>query len=154
MKYLGYMKYIILAIAIYLLFFYNIEGFSSMEKDIKKFAVCENCKIWNHLDAKSQCNKVCKFENIDKKMNFTGELKKDGNKTLCECVYKGKYKKEYIGCPTKKSLGETCFIWNNTEAQTKCPTICNKFIGDSAKWTGKWDKKNADVSVCECIYYD
>lgn len=154
MKYLGYMKYIILVIAIYLLFFYKIEGFSSMEKDIKKFAVCENCKIWNHLDAKSQCNKVCKFEKIDKKMNFTGELKKDGNKTLCECVYKGKYKKEYVGCSTKKALGETCFIWNNTEAQEKCPTICNKFIGDSAKWSGKWDKKNADASVCECIYYD
>ena len=47
MKYLKdikYIKYIILAIAIYLLFFYNIERFE-IDKDIKNLEVCKNCKM-------------------------------------------------------------------------------------------------------------
>ena len=148
--------YIILTLAVYFIFFVNMEGLESTpptEKIKINSVVCKDCKLWNHLDARSKCDGLCKMENPDKDVHFTGNF----NQSMCECSNKVKYNKKYIGCPTGKSLGndENCFLWNDTEAKEKCKGICDKFLPKDiqSKWTGNWKPTSIETSACECEYY-
>lgn len=38
-------------------------------------------------------------------------------------------------------------IWNQQDAQTKCPPVC---ISHRGKWTGQWRTVGKRASVCQC----
>jgi len=125
-------------------------------KDVKNFVMCKDCKAWNHVDVRSKCEKQCKLKFPDQNPEFTGEWSRlDNSDVSCECAFKGKFKKEYIGCPVGSQLNDkSCFIWNQNEAKASCSTICNKFLPDvQPKWTGNWKSTSVDSSACECEYY-
>lgn len=126
--------------------------------NVLNFANCDDCKIWNIKDAQSQCDKTCKLEFPDKNATFTGNYTENKDFGVsCECSFKGAYKKQFIQCPSSHSLGtpEDCFFWNPTEANNKCPFMCQKYLpGKYANWTGEWENTTPNTSACECEYYD
>lgn len=153
----------ILVIGIILIFLFmnyreNLTVDKEQEKDIINFSICKDCKIWNHIDANSKCSRACKIKNPNKDVSFTGNWNKlDDKDSSCECSFRGTLKKHYIGCPSRKSLGDAgeCYIWNNEEAKKICQPMCNKFLPDiNSKWTGNWKPVSAESSACECEYYD
>jgi hypothetical protein len=147
---------ILLLIILFFLFFTYKEQFESI-KDVINTKVCKSCKVWNHLDAKTKCNSTCKKNFPDKNISFTGKWSRDGENVSCECSFPGKYKKEYIGCPVGTTIeqDESCFIWNDNDANKTCQKMCDRFLPNSKpKWTGLWRNTSADSSACECEYYD
>lgn len=135
------------------------KGTALEQKDITNFVICKNCKSWNHRDAHSKCSRVCKIKYPDQNISFTGiwsKVNENNNDISCECSFPGTLRKKYVGCPSGKSLPDKkCFIWNNTEADNVCQTMCNKFLPDSyPKWTGNWKSTSAETSACECEYYN
>ena len=161
-------EYILLAGIIIIILFLNfrenlqntlqINDKGTAQKDITNFVICKNCKSWNDRDAHSKCSRVCKTKYPDKNISFTGNWSKvnDDNDISCECSFPGTLQKKYVGCPSGKSLDDKkCFIWNKTEADNVCQTMCNKFLPDSyPKWTGNWKSTSAETSACECEYYN
>jgi len=148
----------IIIIILFLNFRENLQNtLPTKQKDVNNFAICKNCKSWNHRDAHSKCSRVCEIEYPDKNISFTGNWSKvSDNDISCECSFQGTLQKKYVGCPTGKSLPDKkCFIWNNTEADNICQTMCNKFLPNSyPKWTGNWKSTSAETSACECEYYN
>ena len=137
-------------------------------KRVENFAICKNCRVWNHLDAQSKCDRTCRLQFPDQKVSFTGNWGRVGDPdpnipydlskpsdVSCECVFPGKYKKEFIGCPIGSRLhNDSCFIWNQEEAEKMCQPMCNKYLPKLyPKWTGNWKTTSAETSSCECEYY-
>jgi hypothetical protein len=49
-----------------------------------KVRVCVDCNVWNHIDAKSKCKRICEENN----KTFSGKWslnKKNPKESLCEC---------------------------------------------------------------------
>lgn len=147
--------YIIVAIAVYFYFFNKSESLENT-KNVKIFAKCNKCTIWNHRDAQSKCDKLCKVHYPGKDVAFTGDWTAYQDGATCECSFEGQYKKQFVGCPTNKSLGTNdCFFFNDEEARKQCQFVCDKFLpGKMSKWTGDWKNTSVNTSACKCEYYD
>mgnify|MGYP000073347859 CR=1 FL=1 len=148
----------LLFIAVLLFVFFFLSKREALEniKDVKNFVLCKDCKTWNHRDARSKCEKQCKLKFADQNPEFTGKWTRlEGSDISCECAFAGKFKKEYVGCPVGSKLDKrSCFIWNDKDAKSVCPTMCNKFLTDvQPTWTGNWKSTSVDSSACECEYY-
>ena len=135
----------------------TLENSQQKEQDVKNFIICKDCKAWNHRDASSKCEKQCKLQIPDRDTVFTGEWARLNDKDIsCECSFRGKHTKEYVGCPVGATLDDnkSCFIWNDKDANELCQPICNKFLNNvHPKWTGNWKTTSAETSACECEYY-
>lgn len=143
--------YVLIFIVVLYIIYINIETLQNT-KNIKIDVPCKNCNIWNHIDAKTKCNSVCQKFDIDNPYTFTGkwEQKSDKNDSNCECNRISKYNKDYVGC----ALGKNCFLWNNSDAKTICPKMCNQYLPNkNAEWTGNWKSTSINSSACECQYY-
>lgn len=153
----------ILAITLFVLYYictciYNskIDGLENT-KVVKNFVHCDDCQIWNHRDARSKCEQLCNSNYPDKAVSYTGEYNANGKSGDCECQFTGSYKKDFVGCPTAKSLKTNgdCFFWNDTEAKSNCQHVCDKFLpGKQSTWTGNWKNTGVHTSACECQYYN
>jgi hypothetical protein len=146
-----------LFLIVVLIFVFVLSKRENLEniKDVKNFVTCKDCKAWNHIDVRSKCQKQCKVKFADQNPEFTGEWNRLDNDVSCECAFKGKFKKEYIGCPVGSKLNDkSCFIWNEKDAKSSCPIMCKKFLPNfQPKWTGNWKSTSIDSSACECEYY-
>ena len=126
----------------------------SNKKDILGYVHYPNCfSTWNSRDIFAKCDSICRNK---KNATFTGVSSKDDNKNgcahlSCECDVYGEYKKKYQEC--KKEKGLDCFIWNKTDAEIKCPYICNKNLGTQSMWSGNW-KNLTNNGSCECEFYE
>lgn len=127
------------------------------KKPIEKYEIvtdipCNNCRIWNHVDAKTKCDRSCQKTDLDNPSMFSGKWKTNLNKlqdSVCNCVRNGEIKQNYIGCP----IGTPdCFIWNDSDAKTICPKICTEYSSKNAQWTGNWKSTSMESSACECKY--
>lgn len=144
--------YFLIFILVLYIIYINVETLENT-KILTVDVPCKNCNIWNHIDAKTKCNSNCKKINQDSSYKFTGNWKQNSDKSrdfICECSKLGKYNKSYVGC----ALGKDCFLWNNSDAKTTCPKMCNQYLlNKNAEWTGNWKSTSADSSACECEYY-
>lgn len=112
-------------------------------KTITNIATCQNCKMYNHRDARSKCDGLCSSKYP--KSTYTGVWTKIKDGSSCECAYDGKLSTAFVDTP---------FLWNNTEAKSKCAGVCmNAFKGKSPNATGNWKNVSANGSACECTYY-
>lgn len=153
--------HILLGILIFYVIYTNIEPLENENtKTLTTYLPCKNCKIWNHVDAKTKCEKTCQKDNPDKPSQFSGVWKtnrKNPQDSICECTRTGLYTKNYVGCPLGTTFEDKkdCFIWNDNEATTECPKMCKTFLTNKdAKWTGNWKPTSASSSACECEYYE
>ena len=73
------MNYNILYIitTIFLLYFIIIRFLN-----YSKFKKCTKCNVWNHVDIRSKCERICKENNLTY-TNISNKSKKDLH---CECV--------------------------------------------------------------------
>lgn len=158
------MKYLIIfAILFYFIFFTSFpEGLENVDKDtlpqtkqIFINAKCEGCSAWNNKDAQSVCDATCLKNNPDKYIRSSKNWKRIDNDIECGCKYIGHLYSTYAGCPIGESDDpNACFIWNDKEAQQKCPEFCNKYLpGKHSKWTGNWKNTSSQTSACECQSY-
>jgi hypothetical protein len=152
------MNWFILIVILVIIFIYNNKETLSNTKTIKTLETCDNCVIYNHRDARSKCESACNVNLPGKEAAYTGVWTEVGDgKSTCECKFEGQYKKAFVGCPSADSLNITgdCFIWNDTEANSKCQFICNKYLPKKqSNWTGQWKNTSANTTACECEYYD
>jgi hypothetical protein len=139
--------YWVILLILLIFFITNVESLENTIEKVKTFITQEKVEgeIWNHRDAISKCNKTCKLSNLGKNVEFTGNWNNLAKGAVCECSYKGQYKKEYQKCPT--------FIWNQSDASENCKGSCNK-NDESSKWTGNWKNLTANTSACEYEYYE
>lgn len=146
------MLYILILIVISYIVYKNIETLQNT-RQITLDVPCKNCNIWNHVDARTKCHNICQKADINKPYNFTGKWKNNPNKpqdSNCQCSKLAEHHKNYVGC----AFGKNCFIWNNSDAKTICPKMCNqKLLNKNSKWTGNWKSTSINSSACECEYY-
>ncbi len=149
---------VLFGVVVFFALYYIYKSREGLEntKTVTNLATCSDCTIWNSRDASAKCDKLCKINNPDKGVSYTGNWTTVGKGASCECSFEGAYKKQFIGCPTSNSLGTSdCFFWNNNDAKTNCQYVCDKFLpGKGSKWTGQWKNTSANTSACECEYYD
>lgn len=147
--------YIIIAISVYMIWVNKVESLENT-KTVKNVAKCTKCKIWNQRDAQSQCDRLCRVHYPGKDVAFTGEWSSAKDGATCECSFDGQYKKQFVGCPSNKSLGTNdCFFFNEQDASKNCQVVCDKFLpGQMSKWTGEWKNTSINTSACQCEYYD
>jgi hypothetical protein len=145
--------YFLIFIFVLYVIYRNVETLQNT-KMLTTDSPCKNCNIWNHLDAKTKCNNICKQINQDNSYNFSGKWINDSNNlknSVCQCNKLAHYNKKYVGC----ALGKDCFLWNNSDAKSICPKMCNQYLlNKNAEWTGNWKSTSIDSSACECQYYD
>ena len=97
--------------------------------------------IWNQFDADRKCSKVAR----DVGGNWTGQWKttEPGRMSVCE-VSGGR---GGGGSSGKDRWAEAGPLWNQFDADRKCPDIARKAGG---KWTGQWKTTvPGRMSVCE-----
>jgi len=153
--------HILLGIFILYILYKSIETLQNdTTKEMIKHIPCNNCNIWNHVDAKTKCQKTCQKDDPDYPYDFTGKWQTNIKKpqdSICECSRIGHLTQHYIGCPLGTKLDDNkpdCFIWNDNEAQSTCPQMCNQYLPNkNAVWTGNWKSTSAGSSASECKYY-
>ncbi|MBG0776982.1 MAG: mannan-binding lectin [Desulfovibrionaceae bacterium] len=92
--------------------------------------------IWNNEDAKTKCPPVCANY---KGWNGQWTTTVQGQMSVCGCN-----EPPTSGNPHDKNAGP---IWNNGDAQTKCPPACHWYGG----WNGQWTTTvPGQMSVCGC----
>lgn len=137
--------YVFIAIVGYCMYIKYIEPLVNVDntKTVTNIATCQKCKIYNHRDARSQCDQLCK-DNFSKSQ-YTGNWTNEKDGASCECAYAGKHTLADVDAP---------FLWNNEEAKQQCPGLCMKaFKGQHPNTTGGWKTISANTSACECSYY-
>ncbi|MCP4383896.1 MAG: lectin MVL [Hyphomicrobiales bacterium] len=95
--------------------------------------------IWNNMDAQGKCPGVCSGAGGTWDGNWRTTV--PGQQSVCSCNLKHK--------PDKNAHNYNAGpIWNNADAQTKCPPVC---ISHNQTWTGNWHTKvQGKMSVCQC----
>lgn len=89
--------------------------------------------IWNNMDAERKCPKVCGSDRWDGNWKTTVQ----GQMSVCACGGKSK---------TKTYQVDAGPIWNNMDAERKCPAACG-----NAKWDGNWRTVSPGrSSTCDC----
>lgn len=99
--------------------------------------------IWNQFDADRKCPNVAR----DVGGKWTGEWKttQPGRMSVCEIA--GGRGGDGGGSSSKDRWAEAGPIWNNFDADRKCPDVARKAGG---KWTGQWKTTQPGrMSVCE-----
>lgn len=94
--------------------------------------------IWNQQDAEKKCPGVCSKVDGD----WTGQwwTTKPGEMSVCQCS---------VCEPCKKKNEKAGPIWNQQDAEQKCPGVCQKANGS---WDGQWWTTDpGKMSVCQCI---
>lgn len=153
---------IIIILALLLLFvFYplkeHLANTEKVDKLVTRFTGCKDCTIWNHRDARSKCDQLCKSKFTNKGASFTGNWTTPTESgAVCECSYQGINQKYSVSCKKSDSIGTSdCFIWNQQQADAQCPYMCNIYLpGKSSTWTGQWNNSSTHTSSCECEYTD
>jgi len=91
--------------------------------------------IWNNADAQGKCPNVC--GGLGARWNGQWHTTVQGQMSVCSC--------ERASPSRDINAGP---IWNNADAQGKCPGIC---LGNGLSWTGQWHTTvPGQMSVCEC----
>jgi hypothetical protein len=89
--------------------------------------------IWNQDDAQGKCPNVCKGKNAQ--WNGQWWTTVQGEMSVCECVSVGK-------CSIEAGP-----IWDQADADKKCPSTCEKQGGWNGQW---WTTVQGAMSVCTC----
>lgn len=100
--------------------------------------------IWNNEDAKTKCPIACAAHLGEWNGQWTTVV--EGEMSVCGCTYTvgGSGSSEY----TMDVLAGP--IWNNDDAQTKCPIVCASYGGT---WNGQWTTVvPGKMSVCGCTF--
>ena len=100
--------------------------------------------IWNQFDADRKCPNVAR----DVGGKWTGEWKttQPGRASVCE-IAGGRGGSGGGGGGVKDRWAEAGPIWNDFDANRKCPDVARKAGG---KWTGQWKTTQPGrMSVCE-----
>ena len=96
--------------------------------------------IWNNADAQSKCPSVC--GGLGANWNGQWHTTRQGEMSVCSC------EKGSSGSTSSGKAIEAGPIWNNADAQNKCPGIC---FGNGLSWSGQWKTTiQGQMSVCEC----
>ena len=154
------MNWIIIAVVLFVLYYLFVPKETLQNtgtKLVKQIAFCNDCKIYNHRDARSKCDKLCDISFPGNNAVYSGNWFGKDKGAACECQYQGAYKKQFVGCPIGEDLPDNsdCFLWNQSDANNKCQFVCNKYLaGKQSKWTGQWKNTSTSTSACECEYYD
>lgn len=91
--------------------------------------------IWNNADAKAKCPRVC--SGLGANWNGQWHTTRQGEMSVCACE-KSSPDRDIEAGP----------IWNNADAQNKCPGLC---FGHGLSWSGQWRTTvQGQMSVCEC----
>jgi hypothetical protein len=93
--------------------------------------------IWNQEDADKKCPGVC--DGVQG--TWTGQwwTTVPGEMSVCQCS---------VCEPCSKVTEEAGPIWNQQDAEAKCPTVCKDSNG---AWTGQWwTTVWGKMSVCQC----
>lgn len=94
--------------------------------------------IWNQQDADKKCPGVCSKVDGD----WTGQwwTTVPGEMSVCQCSV----------CEPCKSKNENAGpIWNQQDADKKCPEVCQK---NNGSWNGQWwTTEPGKMSVCQCV---
>ncbi|MBO6856057.1 MULTISPECIES: mannan-binding lectin [Stappiaceae] len=91
--------------------------------------------IWNNGDAQAKCPRVC--GGLGARWNGQWHTTVQGQMSVCACE-KASPGREIQAGP----------IWNNADAQGKCPGIC---FGNGLSWSGQWRTTvQGRMSVCDC----
>lgn len=95
--------------------------------------------IWNNADAKQKCPEVCK--RVESNWNGQWVTTVPCEMSVCGCCGK-------LCDRTTKDI-EAGPIWDNEDAQRKCPQTCGSKDG---KWNGQWRTTEwGKMSVCGCV---
>lgn len=92
--------------------------------------------IWNQADAERKCPKAARSEGA----RWTGQwwTTRPGKMSVCQMTSKRS---------TRGWMVEAGPIWNQADAETKCPRAARKV---DARWTGEWKTTIPGVmSVCQ-----
>jgi ribosome modulation factor len=92
--------------------------------------------LWSYTDAEKECPRVA--AEAGGKWNGQWRMSTPGKTSICEVTD--------IKPPGKRNI-EAGPIWNQADAQTKCPRVAAEARG---RWTGQWRTTQAGrMSVCE-----
>jgi Mannan-binding protein len=92
--------------------------------------------IWNDFDANRKCPAVCGSTKWDGHWKTT----QTGRMSVCSCSGSNSSRRQ-----PKTIEVDAGPIWNNFDAQTKCPIACNK-----RRWDGNWRTVSVGHSTCDC----
>jgi rubredoxin len=95
--------------------------------------------IWNNLDAQRKCPSVCGAEKWDGNWRTT----EAGKASVCSCSRKGSASAPRSDRKAQVDAGP---IFNNMDAQRKCPGVCG-----TRKWDGNWRTTSPGRSTCDCV---
>ncbi|GAB4536229.1 MAG: hypothetical protein Tsb0019_37640 [Roseibium sp.] len=91
--------------------------------------------IWNNADAQAKCPQVC--GGLGAQWNGQWHTTRQGQMSVCSCQKAGPGRTIEAGP-----------IWNNADAQAKCPGVC---YGNGLSWSGQWRTTvPGRMSVCDC----
>jgi hypothetical protein len=129
-------SYAILIIILIILIFRKsfFEPLNNIGETVVFKELCKDCIIFNHHDARSNCDYVCKKN----KGVFTSLF--DTNTRNCICSKQ----------PELKTMISDKFSYNNIDAYDTCKTECKK-IKDYSNFTGNYILNNGKTE-CECKY--
>ena len=104
--------------------------------------------LWHDLDARMQCPRVCKGDGRE----WTGKWRtlELGKTSACECSRSGQSRGGGDHRQGRKVSLDTGPIWNNFDAQRKCPGVCSAERG--SRWDGNWrTTRPGRTSQCDCV---
>ena len=100
--------------------------------------------IWNNMDAQGKCPRVCQ-QNNSSRWNGQWHTIPGTATSVCDCDSGAS-----PGYPKLQGQwAEAGPLFNNVEAQNKCPNVCQQSGGRS--WDGNWKTTQPGrMSVCSC----
>lgn len=104
--------------------------------------------IWNDIDARNKCPRVCGSDGWDGNWRTTVM----GRESVCNC---GRGRRPHVGDRSdwdrprgsRKVQINAGPIWHNGDAQAKCPRVC----GSVGRWDGNWRTVGPGASTCDCV---
>lgn len=72
------LSYIIITV---LVLFIIVKSLPIFTINFSKSKKCTDCNVWNHLDTKSKCERLCKENNL----SYSGKSTKINNELHCNC---------------------------------------------------------------------
>jgi arylsulfatase A-like enzyme len=105
--------------------------------DLALAQVCADIEagpLWNQSDAQNKCPQTCQQYG-----SWNGQWRTtvQGSMSICQCCFD----------KSAKAAIESGPLWNQSDAQNKCPQTCQQY----GSWTGQWwTTVQGRMSVCEC----
>ena len=100
--------------------------------------------IWNNMDAQNKCPDVCR-QNGNARWNGNWRTLPGTGSSVCDCD---------VAAGGRARGGNAQWadagpLWNQMDAQTKCPDVCRRSGGRT--WDGNWKTTEPGrASVCSC----